>query len=90
VLALARGAATPTTLLTAPQGVVAIDVADNVTRGGQVRHANPPTTFGPRFWFWTALVTILLAGAALYGTRKRLALWLDDRRVLRQRRFARG
>ncbi|SNT66247.1 hypothetical protein SAMN05421812_13528 [Asanoa hainanensis] len=89
VLALGRGASTPTTLLTAPRGVVAIDVADNVIRGGQVRHANPPTGAGPRFWFWTALVTVLLAGTVLYATRKRLALWLDDQRV-RRRRLANG
>ncbi|GIF65295.1 hypothetical protein Ais01nite_33300 [Asanoa ishikariensis] len=84
VLALGRGAGTPTTLLTAPQGVIAIDVADNVIRGGQVRHANPPTAFGPRFWLWTGLITVLLVGIVLYRTREKLALWLDDQRVSRR------
>ena len=88
VLSLGRGAGAPTTLLTAPEGVGAIDVADAVTRGGQVRQANPPRGVGPRFWLWTALVTALLLGTVLYSTRKKLALWIDDQRIRRRRRFA--
>jgi hypothetical protein len=85
VLALGRAADAPTTLLTAPKGVVAIDVSDDVIRSGRTRDASPPGGVGPRFWFWTVLITVLVAGIAAYRARERLALWLDDRRVRRAR-----
>ncbi len=86
VLALGRGADAPTTLLVAPDGVVAIDVADNVIHSGRTRAANPPDGIGPRFWFWTLVVIVLLTAIVAYRCRRGLALWLDDRRVRRTRR----
>ncbi|MER7469424.1 hypothetical protein [Micromonospora sp. NPDC000018] len=85
VLALGRGADAPTTLLTAPKDVVAIDVSDDVIRSGRTRDANPPHGVGPRFWFWTILITVLVTGIAAYRCREGLALWLDNRRVRRAR-----
>ncbi|MER5333646.1 hypothetical protein [Micromonospora sp. NPDC002717] len=79
VLALARGADAPTTLLTAPKDVVAIDVSDDVIRSGLTRDASPPHGVGPRFWFWTILITVLVTGIAAYRCREGLALWLDNR-----------
>ncbi|MFG2013191.1 TolB family protein [Micromonospora sp. NPDC048868] len=84
VLALARGADAPATLLTAPRDVVAIDVSDDVIRSGRTREASPPRV-GPRFWFWTILIPVLVTGIAAYRFRERIALWLDDRRVRRAR-----
>ncbi|GIF71882.1 hypothetical protein [Asanoa siamensis] len=86
VLALDRGATAPTTLLTAPADVVAIDVADTVIRSGRTRAATPPEGIGPRFWFWTILLVLLGVGIVAYRRRVQLALWLDDRRVRRSRR----
>ncbi|MEV1143954.1 hypothetical protein [Micromonospora sp. NPDC049799] len=78
VLALDRGADAPTTLLTAPTGVVAIDASDDVIRSGRTRDASPPDGMGPRFWFWTVLlIAVLVAGIVAYRARTRLALWRD-------------
>ncbi|HEV7706962.1 MAG TPA: hypothetical protein VGP16_02085 [Asanoa sp.] len=85
VLALARGAGAPTTLLVAPDDVVSIDVSDTVVHGGRTREAHPPGGLGPRFWFWTSFIPLLLAAVVAYRCRKGLALWLDDRRVRRSR-----
>ncbi len=81
VLALDRGAGAPTTLLTAPAEVVAIDVSDDVIRSGRTRDASPPLGVGPRFWYWSLLIIVLLAGIAAYRRRKGLARWLDNRRA---------
>ncbi|MFG1952725.1 hypothetical protein [Micromonospora sp. NPDC048830] len=87
VLALHRGADSPTTLLTAPEDVVGIDVSDDLVRSGRTRHASPPGGgVGPRFWYWVVLVTVLVAGIAAYRNREGLALWLHTRRVRRARR----
>ncbi|MEO3779511.1 hypothetical protein ABGB16_22255 [Micromonospora sp. B11E3] len=87
VLALHRGADSPTTLLTAPEDVVGIDVCDDLVRSGRTRHASPPGGgVGPRFWYWVALITVLVAGIAAYRNRGGLALWLHNRRVRRARR----
>ncbi|WP_406062229.1 hypothetical protein [Micromonospora sp. NBC_00860] len=79
VLALTPGATAPRTVLTAPAQVNAVDIADQVIRGGRVRDAEPPGGVGGRFWLWTGLVTVLVAGAVLYGTRRRTRRWLDGR-----------
>ncbi|SCF39152.1 WD40-like Beta Propeller Repeat [Micromonospora viridifaciens] len=86
VLALGRGSQSPTTLLTAPTDVVSIDVSDDVIHGGRTRDASPPHGLGPRFWYWTLLVTFLVAGIAAYRNREGLALWLHNRRARRARR----
>ncbi|MGY0005335.1 hypothetical protein [Micromonospora sp. I033] len=65
VLALAPGAAAPTTLLTAPDQVLAIDVADEVVRSGRVRAADPPSGVGGRFWWWAGPVALVLLGGLL-------------------------
>ncbi|MGN9811925.1 TolB family protein [Micromonospora sp. BQ11] len=71
VLSLGPGADAPTTLLTAPRGVVAIDVSDDVIRSGRTRDASPPDGMGPRFWFWAVLlVTVGVAGIAAYRARR--------------------
>jgi hypothetical protein len=85
VLALHPGASAPATLLTAPAGVVGIDVANDLLRAGRTRVAHPPTALGPRFWLWTFLIPVLLAGLVAYRRRTAIALWLDDRRVRRAR-----
>ncbi|MFI7574552.1 TolB family protein [Micromonospora sp. NPDC049497] len=78
VLSLGRGADAPTTLLTAPSGVVAIDASDEVIRSGGTRAASPPDGMGPRFWFWPVLlIAVLVAGIAAYRARTRLALRRD-------------
>lgn len=86
VLALTPGATAPRTVLTAPDQVIAVDVADQVVRSGRVRDAQPPGGVGGRFWLWTGLVTMLVTVGVLYASRQRIALWLDDRRVRRARR----
>ncbi|MFU8875002.1 TolB family protein [Micromonospora sp. SL4-19] len=86
VLTLGRGADVPTTLLTAPQDVVSIDVSNDVIRSGRTRGASPPHGVGPRFWFWAVLITVLVAGFAAYRNREGLALWLDNRRARQARR----
>lgn len=48
VLSLTPGAAAPVTLLTAPDQVLAVDVADSVVRAGRVREADPPSGPGGR------------------------------------------
>lgn len=65
VLALVPGAAAPTTVLTAPEQVLAIDVADAVVHSGLVRDADPPWGVGGRFWWWTGAAALLLLGAIL-------------------------
>ncbi|MFE9958561.1 hypothetical protein [Micromonospora sp. NPDC005299] len=76
VLGLAPGAAAPTTLLTAPDQVLAIDVADAVVHAGRVRAADPPAGPGGRFW-WAAGAVALVVGGLL------------ARRLLRRRRARR-
>ncbi|MEV6814025.1 hypothetical protein [Micromonospora sp. NPDC051296] len=86
VLALDPGAESPTTLLTAPSDIVAIDVADEVIQSGRTRSASPPLGVGLRFWFWTTLISVLIAGIVAYRNRVALALWLHNRRARRLRR----
>ncbi|MEU5724667.1 hypothetical protein [Micromonospora sp. NPDC047738] len=86
VLALGRGAEVPTTLLTAPQDVVSIDVSNDVIRSGRTRGASPPHGVGPRFWYWTVLITVLVAGIAAYRNREGLALWFHNRQARQARR----
>ncbi|MGW1452400.1 hypothetical protein ACWCO3_29645 [Micromonospora sp. NPDC002411] len=86
VLALTPGATAPRTVLTAPDQVIAVDVADQVIRSGRVRDAQPPGGVGGRFWFWTGLLTVLVTVGLLYVSRQRIALWRDDRRIRRARR----
>ncbi|MFG1870526.1 hypothetical protein [Micromonospora arborensis] len=86
VLALTPGASAPRTVLTAPDQVVAVDVADQVIRSGRIRDAQPPGGVGGRFWLWSGLLTVLVIVSTLYVGRQRIALWLDDRRVRRARR----
>ncbi|MGW5556614.1 hypothetical protein ACWER9_05215 [Micromonospora sp. NPDC003944] len=85
VLALTPDATAPRTLLTAPEQILAVDVADNVISTGRTRDADPPGGLGGRFWWWGLLITVVIAGIVVYRTRERLALWLDDRRVKRAR-----
>ncbi|SCL70521.1 hypothetical protein [Micromonospora chersina] len=77
VLGLAPGAAAPDTLLTAPDQVLAIDVADAVVRAGRVRAADPPSGPGGRVW-WAALAAALVLGGLVAA------------RVLRRRRAHRS
>ncbi|PWR05648.1 hypothetical protein DKT68_25855 [Micromonospora acroterricola] len=87
VLALTPGATAPRTVLTAPDQVLAVDIADQVIQGGRTRDAQPPGGVGGRFWLWTGLITVLVvAGTVLSVSRQRIALWLDDRRFRRTRR----
>ncbi|MER5458376.1 hypothetical protein ABT008_26760 [Micromonospora sp. NPDC002389] len=85
VLALTPGAAEPRTVLTAPDQILAIDVADGVIESGRVREASPPGGVGGRFWWWTGLIILVWGGIAAYRGRVGLALWFDDRRVRRAR-----
>lgn len=62
VLGLTPGAAAPNTLLTAPDQVLAIDVADAVVRAGRVRAADPPFGPGGRFWWAAGVVALVLGG----------------------------
>ncbi|WP_262282259.1 hypothetical protein [Micromonospora sp. MA102] len=64
VLGLAPGAGAPTTLLTAPDQVLAIDVSDAVVRAGRVRAADPPAGPGGRVW-WAAGAVALVVGGLL-------------------------
>ncbi|MBY8873876.1 hypothetical protein K7640_18770 [Micromonospora sp. PLK6-60] len=68
VLALDPGTATPRTLLTAPDEVVAVDVADDVVRAARVRKADPPAGLGPRFWLGAGLAGV--AGLAVLGVAR--------------------
>ncbi|MDG4807020.1 hypothetical protein O7634_09680 [Micromonospora sp. WMMD1120] len=83
VLALTPGAGAPRTLLTAPEQVLAVDIADNVITSGRTREASPPGGVGGRFWYWTVLIGLLVAGVATYRGRDRIGRWLHDRRVRR-------
>ncbi|MFI6266487.1 TolB family protein [Micromonospora sp. NPDC051006] len=82
LLALTPGAAEPHTVTTAPEQVLAIDVADEVVRSGRVRDAEPPGGVGLRFWLWTGLIFVLVIGLAGYWSRG----WRAERRE-RRRRF---
>ncbi|MEV4483457.1 hypothetical protein [Micromonospora coxensis] len=75
VLALTPGAAAPTTLLTAPDQVLALDVADHVVRAGRVRAADPPTGVGGRFWWWTGLATVVALGLLVLRSVRRRRRW---------------
>ncbi|MGC4895380.1 TolB family protein [Micromonospora sp. DT31] len=66
VLGLMPGAATPATLLTAPDQVLAVDVADSVVHAGRVREANPPSVLGGRVWWGAGVVALVLGGLATY------------------------
>jgi hypothetical protein len=84
VLSLAPGASAPITVLTAPEQVLAIDVADNVIASGHVRRADPPTGVGPRFWFWSGVLVAVAAGLVfgayrLRGGRGRIGRWSRTR-----------
>ncbi|WFE41643.1 hypothetical protein [Micromonospora sp. WMMD998] len=78
VLELTPGAAAPATLLTAPDEVLAIDVADEVVRAGRVREAHPPSGPGGRAWWGLSLVALVLGGVIVH------------RRLRRGRRLSRG
>ncbi|MFG1678173.1 TolB family protein [Micromonospora sp. NPDC049282] len=82
VLGLSPGAAEPTMLLTAPDQVLAIDVADAVVHAGRVREAHPPSGLGGRVWWGLALAVLALAGVAAFR--------LSRRRARRGRRLSPG
>ncbi|GGN49541.1 hypothetical protein FHR83_009133 [Actinoplanes campanulatus] len=69
LLALTPGGAAPTTVLSSEDGVLAIDVADDIAVTGRMRDGNPPKGFGPRFWFWTGLPMVILASVYLFRRR---------------------
>ncbi|QLQ37207.1 hypothetical protein [Micromonospora robiginosa] len=66
VLGLTPGASAPATLLTAPDQVLAVDVADAVVRSGRVREADPPSGLGGRVWWSVGLVVLVLGGVVVY------------------------
>jgi hypothetical protein len=68
LLALTPGGAAPTTVLSSEDGVRAIDVADDIAITGRMREGNPPGGFGPRFWFWTGLATVIVASVSIPAT----------------------
>jgi hypothetical protein len=68
LLALAPGGAGPATVLSSEDGVLAIDVADDVAVTGRTRPGHPPVAPGPRFWFWTGLATVVVA--SVYAFRR--------------------
>jgi Tol biopolymer transport system component len=80
ILALTPGADTPSTVMTAPEQVLAVDVADDVISSGRTRDAGPPGGVGGRFWVWTTLIALVIAGVAAFRGRKRLARWFDGQR----------
>jgi hypothetical protein len=71
ILALTPGASTQRTVLTAPPEVSTIDVATDVILSGRTRHANPPWSLGPRFWFGAVILAITLFGVRLGLIRRR-------------------
>ncbi|SCG45477.1 hypothetical protein [Micromonospora humi] len=71
VLGLTPGAAAPTTLLTAPDQVLAIDVADAVVHAGRVREAHPPSGLGGRVWWGLGVAVLALGGLAVYRILRR-------------------
>ncbi|MDO3686847.1 hypothetical protein [Micromonospora sp. C28ISP2-4] len=71
VLGLTPGAAAPVTLLTAPDQVLAVDVADSVVHAGRVREADPPSGPGGRVWWGAGLVALALVGLAAYRRLRR-------------------
>jgi hypothetical protein len=79
VLALTPAAAAPRTLLTAPERVLGIDVADAVVHGGRTRTADPPSGVGPWFWFWAGAVGVALLVIVLVRFRPRPAHWSEPR-----------
>ncbi|MFI6761720.1 hypothetical protein ACIBF5_21525 [Micromonospora sp. NPDC050417] len=79
VLALDPAATAPVTLLTAPDQVLAIDVADDVVHGGRVRSADPPSGVGPWFWFWAGSAGVALLVLILVRVRPQPAHWSERR-----------
>ncbi|MEU7760296.1 hypothetical protein [Micromonospora aurantiaca (nom. illeg.)] len=71
VLSLTPGAAAPVTVLTAPDQVLAVDVADSVVHAGRVREADPPSGPGGRVWWGAGLVALVLGGLAAYRRLRR-------------------
>ncbi|MDG4753476.1 MULTISPECIES: hypothetical protein [Micromonospora] len=71
VLGLTPGAAAPVTVLTAPDQVLAVDVADSVVHAGRVREADPPSGPGGRVWWGAGLVALALVGLAAYRRLRR-------------------
>ncbi|MEU1760960.1 hypothetical protein [Micromonospora sp. NPDC005652] len=71
VLGLTPGAAAPATLLTAPDQVLAVDVADSVVHAGRVREADPPSGPGGRVWWGVGLVALVLGGLLAYRRLRR-------------------
>jgi hypothetical protein len=69
LLALAPGGAAPATVLSSEDGVRAIDVADDLAATGRVRDGDPPDGFGPRFWFWIGLATVVVTSVYLFRRR---------------------
>ncbi|HEX2772009.1 MAG TPA: hypothetical protein VHN18_06215 [Micromonosporaceae bacterium] len=69
LLSLRPGAAAPITRMTAPDDVLAVDVADGVIGAGLTRVADPPDRRGPRFWFWLVVVAAGAVAAAVFGWR---------------------
>jgi hypothetical protein len=65
LLSLAPGAAAPITRLTAPDDVLALDVADGLIGAGSTRAAKPPDGLGPRFWFWLVVAAVAVATGVL-------------------------
>ncbi|MFK3983355.1 hypothetical protein ACI2K4_23605 [Micromonospora sp. NPDC050397] len=77
VLALAPAAAAPTILLTAPDQVLAIDVADDVVAGGRIRVADPPSGPGGWFWFWACVAGATLLVVVLARLLRRPHHWSE-------------
>ncbi|MGX6608408.1 TolB family protein [Micromonosporaceae bacterium Da 78-11] len=77
VLALTPGAGASVTVMTVPEIVETLDLADQAIAGGVVRPADPPFPIGPRLWLWPAglLLAVLL-----------LTLWSRSRRGRARRR----
>ncbi|MFC3503584.1 TolB family protein [Micromonospora krabiensis] len=85
VLALTPGAPAPRVVMTAPDQVLAVDVADEVIHSGRTRDARPPGGVGARFWYWAFLAAVVVTGLVAWRGREALALWRDNRRIRRAR-----
>ncbi|MFI6329278.1 hypothetical protein ACIBBG_13395 [Micromonospora chersina] len=93
VLGLAPAATAPTTLLTAPDQVLAIDVADAVVRAGRVRAADPPSGPGGRVWWAAGAAALVLGGlvaARLLRRRRRVHLSLGGAHLVGEEGQHRG